>query len=250
MLNPPAPTSYRARWVFPIDGPPLEHACLLIDMRGHGQSLKAKTVDAKGAVTFVDLDKEDFKLPQLVSMRMDIEAGKKFLLEKNNAGELNIEALGIVACDTMCLAAMRWSMDDWNAPVLPAFKQGQDVKALVLLSPVNSYKGYNATDFITHPATRKQLSIMLVAGKEDGKSLSEAKRLNTKLQQFHPKPSGDAEIDRKDLDLFLVTPETNLVGSKLLSPALPVARNIANFLNLRLVEKQDQYSWTDRKSPL
>jgi hypothetical protein len=105
-------------------------------------------------------------------------------------------------------------------------------------------------EFITHPAAKKQLSIMLVAGKEDAKAFAEAKRLHSKLQPFHPKPSNDPEMDRKNLDLFLVTPDTNLEGSKLLSPALPVANNIANFLNLRLVEKQDQYSWTDRKSPL
>jgi pimeloyl-ACP methyl ester carboxylesterase len=228
----------------------LGHACLSIDMRGHGQSLKLKATDAKGDVIFKDLDKEDFRQAGLISMGQDIETAKKFLLEKNNAGECNIEALGIVACDVMCITAMRWSMADWNVQSLPAFKQGQDVKALVLLSPVNSFKGYNAVDFITHPAAKKQLSIMLVAGMEDAKSLAEAKRLNSKLQPFHPKPSGDQDLDRKNLDLFLVTPETNLQGSKLLSRALPVSNNIANFLMLRLVDKQDQYIWSDRKSPL
>jgi pimeloyl-ACP methyl ester carboxylesterase len=227
----------------------LGHTCLTIDLRGHGQSMKYKAVE-RGEVVFKDLDREAFRLRDLESMTFDIEAGKKFLLEKNNAGECNIEALGIVACDVMCSAAMRWSIADWAAPILPAFKQGQDVKALVLLSPSPPFKGFNGNDFFVNPVTRKQLSVMLVAGSGDGKSLSEAKRLNTKLQSFHPKPSGDDAIDRKQIDLFLVTPDTELQGSKLLSRALPVVNNIANFLHLRLTEKQDQYTWSDRKSPL
>jgi pimeloyl-ACP methyl ester carboxylesterase len=227
----------------------LGHTCLTVDLRGHGQSLKYKAVE-KGEIVYKDLDRKDFRLRDLESMTYDIEAAKKYLLEKNNAGECNIEALGIVACDVMCSAAMRWAIADWAAPILPAFKQGQDVKALVLLSPSPPFKGFNGNDFFVNPITRKQLSIMLVAGSEEAKSLSEAKRLNSKLQQFHPKPSGDDALDRKQLDLFLVTPGTELQGSKLLSRALPVVNNIANFLNLRLTERQDQYTWSDRKSPL
>jgi pimeloyl-ACP methyl ester carboxylesterase len=227
----------------------LGHAVITVDLRGHGQSIKAKGIE-RGALVYKDLDRKDFRLRDLEAMAADIETAKRFLLEKNNAGECNIEALGIVACDVSCLAAMRWSILDWSAPVLPAFKQGQDVKALVLLSPPNSFKGFNSVDFFSNPVTRKQLSVMLVAGSQDPKSLAEAKRLHTKLQQFHPKPTGDQAIDRKTVDLFIVTPDTQLQGSKLLAPALPISNNIGMFLNMRLVEKQDQYTWSDRKSPL
>ncbi|WP_254508269.1 alpha/beta hydrolase [Anatilimnocola floriformis] len=218
------------------------YTCLTIDMRGHGQSLKIKGVDK-------EIDREKFVRNDLRSMSYDIEAGKKFLLEKNNAGECNIEALGIVACDVMCTAAMQWSIADWAAPVLPAFKQGQDVKALVLLSPSPTFKGFEANDFFTNQVTRKQLSVMLVSGSSDAKSYAETKRLHTKLQGFHPKPTNDPETDKKNQDLFMVTPDTELQGSKLINKALPIANNIANFLKLRLVEKQDTYSWTERKSP-
>ena len=227
----------------------LGHTCLTIDMRGHGQSLTIKGMD-KGGVAFKDIDREKFRLADLKSMSYDIEAGKKFLLEKNNAGECNIEALGIVACDVMCSAAMQWSIADWAAPVLPAFKQGQDVKALVLLSPSPPFKGFDGNEFFVNQVTRKQLAVMLVAGNEEAKYFAEAKRLHGKLQSFHHKPSGDPDIDRKQQDLFLITPDTELQGSKLLSRALPIVNNVANFLNLRLAEKQDQFSWADRKSPL
>lgn len=227
----------------------LGFTCLTLDLRGHGQSMKFKSTE-KGEVVFKDLDRDGFRLRDLEAMAYDIEAAKKYLLEKNNAGECNIESLSMIACDVTCLAAMRWSIADWSAPILPAFKQGQDIKALVLLSPVQSFKGFNGNDFLVNQATRKQIAVLLVAGNAEVKSLSEAKRLHSKLQQFHPKPTGDAEIDRKQQDLFLVTADTELQGDKLLNRALPVANKIANFLNLRLVERQDQYSWTDRKSPL
>lgn len=225
------------------------HAVLTVDLRGHGQSMKMKGVE-KGALVYKDLERDSFRLRDLESMTADIETAKRFLLEKNNAGECNIEALGIVASDVSCLAAMRWSLLDWSAPVLPSFKQGQDVKALVLLSPVNSFKGFTSVDFFSNQITRKQLSVMLVAGDQEPKSLSEVKRLHTKLQQFHPKSTGDEKLDRKNIDLFIVTPDTQLQGAKLLSPALRVNDNIAVFFNMRLVERQDQYSWSDRKSPL
>jgi pimeloyl-ACP methyl ester carboxylesterase len=227
----------------------LGHTCLTVDLRGHGQSLKAKVIEKNGEAGFKDLDKNDFQKPQMESMALDVETAKNFLKDKNNLGECNIEALGIVACDVSCLVAMRWSIADWSVQNLPAFKLGQDVKALVLLSPVSSYKGYLAPDFFTHPYTRKVISVMLVAGKQEPKSLAEAKRLHSKLQQFHPKPTGDKDLDSKSQDLFLVEPPTKLVGSELLNPALKVDGNIAVFLNLRLVEKQDTYSWSERKNP-
>lgn len=229
----------------------LGHTCLTVDLRGHGESLKGKFTEKTGEIGFKDLDKDTFQKIHMEAMALDVEAAKKFLLEKNNAGECNIEALGIVACDVSCLVAMRWSIADWSVQNLPAFKLGQDVKALVLLSPVQSHKAYVAPDFFTNPYTRKNISVMLAAGKEDSKSLTEAKRLHSKLQGFHPKPTGDRETDAKSQDLFLIEAEkTGLAGSKLLTPALPVAKNIGVFLNLRLVEKQDTYTWSERKSPL
>lgn len=229
----------------------LGHTCLSLDLRGHGESTKGKFTERDGMIGFKDLDKDDFQKAHMEAMALDVEAAKKFLLDKNNAGECNIEALGIVACDVSCLVAMRWSIADWSVQNLPAFKLGQDVKALVLLSPVSSFKGYVAQDFFINPNTRKLISVMLAAGKEDGKSLAEAKRLHSKLQSFHPKPTGNQADDAKSQDLFLVEAEkTGLAGSKLLTPALPIVRNISVFLNLRLVEKQDTYTWSERRSPL
>lgn len=229
----------------------LGHACLSVDLRGHGESVRAKVTEKNGEVGFKDLDRNDFQKAHMESMAYDVEAAKRFLLEKNNLGECNIEALGIVACDVSCLVAMRWSIADWSVQNLPAFKLGQDIKALVLLSPVTSYKGYVASDFFTNPYTRKQISVLLAAGKEDPKSLAEVKRLHSKLQSFHPKPTGDRSLDAKTQDLFLVeVDKTGLAGSKLLSPALPVAKNIGVFFNLRLTEKQDTYTWSERRNPL
>ena len=224
----------------------LGHAVLCPDLRGHGgsQTIKlgggeTKTIEAKG-----------MKPAEMELAVRDIEACKRFLMEKNNAGELNIEALCVIGADFGCTIALKWAAIDWNARILPAYKQGQDVKALVLLSPVSAFKGITSRDALLHPAIKSKLSIMIVAGAQDSKSSGEAKRVHKSLQAARPKVPEDVEEQRKKLDLFLVTPPVDLEGTKLLSTGLKVPQNIANFIKLRLVDKMDEYAWTERRNPL
>jgi alpha-beta hydrolase superfamily lysophospholipase len=219
------------------------HAIIAPDLRGHGQSLVQKHADG----TIKELDPEKFRQAELDAMVLDIEACKKFLMEKNNQGELNINALCVVGADFGTILALRWSALDLTAPPLLAFKQGQDVKALVLLTPMQSFKGLTIRDALSVPALKSELSMMIVAGKQDNKGTSEAKRLHTSLQSFHPKVKDDPEEIRKKQDLFLVQPETTLQGTKLLGSGLPVMLNIRNFIELRLVNRMAEFPWTDRK---
>jgi pimeloyl-ACP methyl ester carboxylesterase len=224
------------------------HAVLCPDLRGHGQSMTRKI----GATETEELDgivKQPKKL-DLESMVLDVEACKKFLREKNNQGELNIEQLCLVASDFSCIVALRWAAIDWSARQIASYKQGQDVKAVVLLSPVRTFKGLTVQEALAHPDVRSKLSIMIVAGKQDNKSYSEAKRLHTSFENFHPKKFVDDEDRRTKMDLFLVEPDTSLAGTKLLQAATKVPNNVANFVNLRLVAKEGEYSWSERKNPL
>src|SRR5678816_134570 len=86
------------------------YAVICPDLRGHGQSLKYKV--AGGGSEEFDLEK--LKGPELEKMVYDVEATKKFLVEKNNAGELNIEALCVVGSQLGCSIAMIWSALDWD----------------------------------------------------------------------------------------------------------------------------------------
>jgi pimeloyl-ACP methyl ester carboxylesterase len=230
----------------------LGHTVIAPDLRGHGQSTVVKTPD--GDSETIDLTK--FRQRDLESMVLDLERCKRFLLDKNNEGECNIEMLCVIGSELGSIVALHWAARDWNAPVLPAYKQGQDVKALVLLTPQQSFKGLTTREPMSHPIIRSKLSMMLVAGLEDSKGRAEAKRLHKSLESSRPKiDDSDDEERRKKLDLFLVEPETSLTGTQLLSNSVKVGRGtvgsyIANFIALRLVAKQEEFAWTERKNPL
>jgi pimeloyl-ACP methyl ester carboxylesterase len=218
------------------------HSIIVPDLRGHGDSTRAEGVTQP-------LDAEKFNRQSYESMVLDVEACKKYLMEKNNAGELNIDQLCVIGAELGAIVAVRWAALDWSVQDLPAYRQGKDVKALVLLSPLNSFKGITIRDALKHPALESQLSMMIVAGAKD-KSASEAKRLHNSLLAHHPKVSDDDEDRLKKQEVFLVQPDTPLSGTKLLGPGLPVQQNIAKFIELRLVNRKSEFPWTERKSPL
>lgn len=226
----------------------LGHTIIVPDLRGHGQSTVVKLPN--GDSETIDITK--FRPKDMESMWQDLERCKKFLLEKNNAGECNIEALCVIGAEFGSILAMHWAVRDWNAPILPAYKQGQDVKALVLLTPMQSFRGITTRDPMAHPIIRSRLSIMLVAGSEDAKGRSEAKRLFKTLESSRPKVDPDEQ--KQKLNLFLAEPQTSLTGTQLLSNSVKVGRGtvgtyIANFINLRLVAKLDEFEWMERKAP-
>ena len=123
----------------------LGHAVLVPDLRGHGESL----VRRQGARE-IQIDRGELSTPEIKSMVLDIEACKRFLLERNNAEELNIELLCVVGAEFGATLAVNWAVMDWSWPQLPAYKQGRDVKSLVLLSPVQAFKGVTLNDALKH----------------------------------------------------------------------------------------------------
>ncbi|MBI2478000.1 MAG: alpha/beta fold hydrolase [Planctomycetia bacterium] len=139
------------------------HAVMVPDLRGHGDSTAFVLPNGKPE----ELKADRMLRPEMTAMLFDVEAAKKFLLDKNNAGELNIELLCVVGADVGSIVAVNWAAYDWSRRQLPAFKQGLDVKALVLVSPETSFKGYTLTTSLKHPVIQNKLSIMLVVGEED-----------------------------------------------------------------------------------
>jgi len=224
----------------------LGHASIVPDLRGHGQSKVQKRLDG----TTTTLEAEKLNKLGLEEMLYDIQACKKFLLEKNNAGELNIEQLCVIGSELGAILAVRWAAADWSLQDLPAYKQGKDVKALVLLSPIASVKGVTMRDALAFPPVQSRLSIMFVAGLKDTKSAAEAKKLYNSLQAHHPKASDDKEDRLKSQDLFLIQPDVKLSGTEMLTTATGVPQNIAKFIDLRLVNRKADLAWQDRKNPL
>ncbi len=222
----------------------LGHAVICPDLRGHGQSNTRPGATAKAIESPDDLTNNEVK-----ATFHDVEACKKFLRGKNNAGELNIEMLTVIGADYSCITALQWSAADWSVRNLPSYKQGEDVKLVILLTPWQSYKGNTLNEVLTHPAVKNRLGIVLIAGRQDSKGYADAKKLNTRLENFRPEMKKD-EVKNEDRTLFLFELDTNLSGTKLLNEALKVKFGIANVVKFRLTDKQEDFAWTERKNPL
>lgn len=228
----------------------LGHTIIVPDLRGHGQSTVVKLPNGESE----PIDLEKFRQKDFESMIWDLDRCKKFLLEKNNEGECNIESLCVVGAELGSIVALNWTLYDWSRPRLPAYKLGQDVKALVLLTPMSSFKGFTTRDAMASPIIRSKMSMLLVAGKQDSKGMNEAKRIEKACESARPKVDDDPDEQRKKRDLFLAEAETSLTGTKLLGNGVLVGRSsvgtyIANFINLRLVAKQEEFAWSDRTGP-
>lgn len=224
------------------------HASIIPDLRGHGSST-TQQIPGRDMTRTLSADKMN-KLDVVAMITADLEAVKSFLMKENNAGNLNIEMLCVIGSQTGAMLAMNWSFRDWSWPQLPSIKQGQDVKALVLLSPDRQFKGITSDEAMRHPAIRSQLSVMIVSGRQSP-DYADAKRIFDNFERYHEKPPSDRKERLEKQDLFFISPDTTLSGTKLLKgPGLNIDQNIAVFIDLRLVRKQDQFKWQDRSNPL
>ena len=224
------------------------HAVVVPDLRGHGRSTTQRLPNGKD----VELDRKRMRRDHINAMSLDVEAIKKFLFVKNDAGELNIEMLCIVGAEMGAIIAVNYAALDWGRPQLTFKKQGRDVKALALLSPQQQFKGATLSKALQTDVYRHAvMSLMVVVGKEDSASYKDAKAIHKRLEKYHkdPEPS-----DIKTKSIFLIEKKTKLKGTQLVHPRfareLQVHADIKTFIQLRLVNHQADFVWKQRKNPL
>ncbi len=214
----------------------LKLTVIVPDLRGHGNSMRVAGFEKP-----IDISK--FKGKNMQAMLADIETCKSFLLRENNEGKLNIEQLGIMGTGFGATLALKWAIGDWSVRNLPTFKQGQDIKALILLSPDRSFRGLTINTELKMQRILGHISVLTIVGKEDSSSMSDAQRINKAIERAW----GD---ESKEAAPFFAAP-TSLQSTGLLKargtgiPAL-----IAKFIELRLVRRGEDFPWTDRTSPL
>jgi len=227
------------------------HAVITVDLRGHGESNHRMTLDGGDVL----IQPERMRRNEIAGMyEYDLEAIKSYLLAENNKGNLNIELLCVVGAELGAIVAMNWAVQDWSWPQLANYKQGQDVKALVLVSPTQAEKGLKVQPALKHPDVRA-LSTLIMVGGGDRKSNSYAKRLQTRLKKYHPPPSRDPRETARRRSLYFVAFDTSLQGTRLLDARVDANGGsphdwIGEFIQRRLVRKQDEYPWKNRSSLL
>ena len=214
----------------------LGHAVLVPDLRGHGESIHAR--DSSRPLEAASLSRQQF----LRMVDYDLESLKKFLMKKNNEGELNIEKLCLVGAEMGAVVALAWAQTDWSWPVLNTGKQGQDVKALVLISPQWAFHGLHVKQAMAHRQMLRQLSVLIVVGDGNSRAVQQAKRFEAIFRRNQPYALAEKLADRT---LFYVPLKTSLQGTKMLGVrSLNLEPRIAKFIELRLVNQS--FPWKDR----
>ncbi len=217
------------------------HAVLVPDLRGHGAS--TRFVDATGMdIEAARMRRNDFGH----IIEFDLEAVRKFLVTKNDEGELNLNSLCVVGSEMGAVLAVNWTAHDWSLPPLTTGKQGQDVKSLVLVSPEWSFKGIPIRNALaTHAFRSNQISTLILVGELNTKAMKNASRLHNTLVRWHPEPEDFEAYERRTL--WLEPLQTSLQGVKLLDAGgANLLAFVADFLQWRAVDLD--YEWTRRRS--
>ena len=216
-----------------------DYAVVTVDLRGHGESAGA----TGGAATGKKNDSSSPKAKDYAAMVAgDMEAVKKFLFEEHQKKQLNMNKLGIIASDMSTPVAIAYTELDWDkkpyedAPTLALqTPKGQDVQALVLLSPEATAPGLNITKSLGVIRFLNR-SVMLGVGSKNKADLTAANKMYDLLA---PKKEEHIEIKRYD---------TPLEGTNLLGKNLGVEKHMLDFLNKHL--KDYKSVWRDRRSKL
>lgn len=230
----------------------LGHSVIVPDLRGHG--------DSKMFVGAAEpLDRERMNAVVIQSTTLDVEACKKFLTEKNDEGKLNIDMLTVVATGKMCVIATKWAIADWAYPVLGGQRQGQDVKALVFLSPERKFKGIDMIRELRHPLLSGRnitpLSVLIAYGTKDRHATDEAKKIHDMMERTRTKLDleGKSEQERNKImteqqDLFLWGFDVDNQGAELVqeNAQLRLPLNIGKFVYFRLTAKESNFPWMVR----
>lgn len=204
------------------------HAVLVPDLRGHGASTRTTS---GAAITLANVNYQAMAM-------YDMEAIVRHLVEKNNRQELNLDALCVVGAEMGAAVATAWAAIDWSQPAGSAW--GQDVKALVLLSPKYAFRNLKLSDALRSPAVSRDLSVLILAGKENGRALAEANRLHAVFAASHGEPTS-----QERQDLFFGRLDTPLQNTDLLADEkLGVTAAIVEFIDRRLVKQS--FPWKAR----
>jgi len=215
------------------------YAVVAVDLRKHGDSQAPPNAGPR-AERFIPTD-----YGKMVAA--DLEAVKDFLLTKHEDKELNIRKLGIVAADDMAVVAANWAVADWSKPPYPdaptvaaRTPRGQDVRALLLLSPSEAAGRLNIGRALT-PLKNFGVAVWIAVGVEDAADKGTAQQAYERLTA-----GGGAALERTS---FVRLERVKTRGTELLNVrGANVEGLMLKFLDDQLKSLKDK--WQTRKSRL
>lgn len=132
------------------------------DLRGHGKSIN-KRIGPEDKETFSAQSRINAADLQEIVM-LDLPCLKRFLLQKNNEGNLNIDKLIVGGVGYGGLATAFFANNDWNPNVKrnKAMARMGDVKGYFLVAPpTKQVKGANFAETITYPTWAANMSCII-----------------------------------------------------------------------------------------
>jgi len=211
-------------------------AVIIPEFRGHGASREYEVNGKKLEFDVSRMSRND--VGRIIAG--DMEAVKKFLRDENNAGKLNLNALALVGVKEGAVIAAHWAVKDWNFPSVGAMKQGQDVKAIALVSPEKILKGVSLDETL-QDKFMWQLPFFVIVG-EGSAQFGDSDRFYKKLETMKKRAGrGKAEGLR-----FELVP-TSLSGPALVNEAPGVVEKITAFLRTELVDQGRKFEWIERE---
>lgn len=211
-------------------------AAITVDLRKHGQSMPRR--GGRGS----ELRPGDY----VGMIRGDLEAVKEFIFQEHQKQKLNMRKTAIVAPGMAAPIAVNYAAYDWqkrpwdDAPNFSArTPRGQDIRALVLLSPEDHLPRMPTTkalNFLRNP--RLGVSFLFCYGTEDGGSASNARKMHKQV----------APNEKNKARMLIRGYKTKRSGTGLLESAPGIEEFMLAFLTKYLKERPGQ--WQDRCSPL
>ena len=215
------------------------YAVVSVDLRKHGDSQLA-TEASSAASRLLPAD-------YAAMAALDLEAVKDFLMEEHANQKLNIRKTGIVAAGSSCMVATAFAIDDWAKkpyPDAPTIDQrtprGQDIRALMMISPKASVKGLNTTAAM-RAIKGIPVGIYVLASSKDRAELRDADKIFTSVEL-----KGDEYADvRKIVRAPIAQSAEQFVEGK---EADTTNKEILGFFNKNLKDLPEP--WQSRKSRL
>jgi pimeloyl-ACP methyl ester carboxylesterase len=214
----------------------VDFAVVTVDLRGHGES---------GGGTSGKKPESAPKAREFIGMVAgDLEAVKKFLYEEHQNKQLNMNKLGIVAADITAPVAIAFAELDWekkpydDAPTLAlSTPRGQDVQALVLLSPEGNVPGLGTAKSLAIIRNLNRAVLICVGSKNSG-DVADARKMHEILDPKKEKPE----------QIYFEQYDSKLSGTDLIGKGFKTEPHIFNFLIKHV--KGYRSEWRDRKSKL
>lgn len=226
------------------------YAVITVDLREHGESKddapvagNANQDDKKKKKPAVG-KKADLKPADVQLMvNADMEAVKGFIFDEHQSENLNMNKLAIVGPELGASIAVEYAVVDWSKRPhndgQPGFQtpRGQDVHALVLISPESTFEGVVLPRLLPElkdPA--KNIAFLICTG--TGADKAQAKKL---FEQITKPEENEKRMYNQEF-------ASKLKGTDLLGKGLPIEDTIVGFFNKHL--KTLNIPWRDRRSKL